>query len=106
MVCLAIKTDGSLVAWGSNSFGQCNVPSGSFSDISTGANFGIALASDGSILAWGQDAYTLVSTVPSGTDFSAISANELSAVALKSDGSLVAWGHTNYIDFPSGLPLF
>ena len=52
---LALKADGTVIAWGYNYFGQCNVPAGltNVVAIKAGANFSLALKSDGTLTAWG-----------------------------------------------------
>ena len=49
--------DGSVVAWGSNSYGQCNVPSPpvglSYVEIAAGLYHSVGRLSNGSIIAWG-----------------------------------------------------
>jgi len=94
---LALRSDGSLTAWGHNSHGQLDVPEGSdFVDIAAGSVYCTAIKSDGSIVSWGYqyDANNL----PSGYDFVDIAAGPFECVnlALKSDGSLAAWGQNIY----------
>src|SRR5207253_11156506 len=55
---LALQSNGTLVAWGSNSSGQTNVPSGlgRVVALAAGDNFSLALKADGTIAAWGDNA--------------------------------------------------
>lgn len=86
---VALKSDGSLVAWGTS---DSNVPAGNFTAIATGFYHSLALKSDGSLVAWGQNADGQCN-VPAGNNFTAIAAGAYHNFALKSDGSLVAWGY-------------
>ena len=55
---LAIRANGTVVAWGDNSFGQCNVPEG-LVDVVVVAAFAqgsCALTADGRVFAWGNAA--------------------------------------------------
>jgi hypothetical protein len=60
---VALKSNGTLVAWGSNEFGQTNIPAGigSVAAISAGFCYSVALTSNGTVVAWG-----LRSDVPAG----------------------------------------
>jgi hypothetical protein len=51
----ALKSLGQLVAWGSNTFGQCNVPQnlGTVVQVAAGEDHVVVLRSDGSVAAWG-----------------------------------------------------
>ena len=53
---LGLKEDGSIVAWGRNDYGQCNVPSPNtnFVAVAGGKFYSIGLKEDGSIVAWGR----------------------------------------------------
>ncbi len=113
---LALKTDGSLWAWGLNHAGQLGdgtqtgrlVPTriGTDSDwraVAAGSDHCLALKTDGSLWAWGLNRYgrlgdgtdtvRLVPTrIGTASDWQAVAAGGLSSLALKADGSLWAWG--------------
>ena len=96
---LALKNDGSVIAWGNNSFGQTNVPGGLSNMVAIAADgfASIALKQDGTVVAWGNNANGTTNVPVSLSNVVAIAAN----LALKADGTVVAWG-TNY-NVPNGL---
>jgi alpha-tubulin suppressor-like RCC1 family protein len=118
----ALRSDGSLWAWGLNDFGQLGdgtisaslVPKEigtGYSAISAGYAHTVALRSDGSLWAWGWNLYgqlgdgtTSNSLAPKqiGTGYSAISAGYAHTVALRTDGSLWAWGWNGYEQLGDG----
>ena len=53
---MALKRDGSVVAWGNNTYGECTVPSPNdgFTAVAAGAYHCLGLKSDGSVVAWGK----------------------------------------------------
>jgi hypothetical protein len=105
--CLALSSDGSLVGWGYNVHGECNVPDGNdFTAIAGGTYHSIALKSDGSIVAWGWDNHGQVSGTPSGNDFVGITAGDFHSLALRSDGAVIAWGRnsSNQCNVPDPEP--
>jgi hypothetical protein len=98
-----------VVAWGDNSYGQTNVPSGLTNAVAIagGDEHILALKSDGTVAAWGWDAYGECD-VPSGlTNVVAVAAGVAAdhSLALKGDGTVVAWGldFAGQADVPSGL---
>jgi hypothetical protein len=113
---LALKQDGTVVAWGCSpgDFGQCSVPNGlsGVTAIAAGVFHSLALKSDGSVVAWGcappgEDVGQC--TGPSGlSGASAIAAGYYHSLAVRSDGSVAAWGCAGYRDYgqcsvPNGL---
>jgi len=97
---IRMQSHGTLIAWGLNSNGQCNVPRGNdFVAVSGGHWHSLALRADGSLVSWGS-----ISEAPSGNDFVAIASGSGHNLALKADGSLAAWGGTGYgkTDVPEG----
>lgn len=51
---LALREDGTVVAWGDNTQGECDVPAGltNIISIAAGADFSLALRGDGIVMAW------------------------------------------------------
>ena len=93
---LVLKSDGSIVGWGLNNYGQAIPPDGNdFAAIAAGVGYSLALKSDGSIVGWGWN-YSGQVTPPAGNDYVAIAAGETHSLALKSDGSIVGWGSNTY----------
>jgi len=104
---LALLEDGSVVAWGRNLEGQCNVPAGLMGVVgmSAGVFHSLALLEDGSVVAWGDDEEGQCD-VPEGlTGVVAVAAGMEHSLALLEDGSVVAWGSDGegQCDVPAGL---
>ena len=89
---LAIKSDGTVVAWGTNTNAQMDVPTG-LSNVTAVSTGSLAIKSDGTVVAWG----TVPSGMPAGlSKVKAISTRFGVNLALKSDGTVVAWGRNDY----------
>ncbi|QOY86264.1 InlB B-repeat-containing protein [Paludibaculum fermentans] len=90
---VALRKDGTVVAWGNNDQHQCDVPQGLTGVIAVAAG-GLStfvLKSDGTVLGWGYG--PAVSSVPAGvTDFVDIKNGSTTAVGVKADGTIQYWG--------------
>lgn len=116
---LALKSDGTVVAWGNDDFGQLGIGSNpsSFAPptavtnltgvvaIAAGGVHSLALKSDGSVVAWGANRNGQLGLgtaggggrdVPTPTlltgGITAIAAGSAQSLALRSDGTALAWG--------------
>ena len=111
-----VRADGSLWAWGANTYGQLgdattanrNSPirvatNYNWAFVSAGLNHTMAIRTDGSLWGWGNNAWHQLgddtnknrnSPVRIGTDYgwAFVSAGANHTVAIKTDGSLWAWG--------------
>ena len=114
---VAVKTDGSLWAWGYNNYGELgdgttidkNAPVRIGSDtnwsfVTAGTHHTMAVKDDGSLWAWGWnysgqlgDGITTYKNIPTqigtDTDWLIVTAGMLYTTAVKADGSLWAWGY-------------
>jgi hypothetical protein len=100
---IAIRTDGTLVGWDSNVFGQANVPPGTYTVISAGDRYGLAIRTDGTLAGWGTPTNGQL-TLPGGT-FVDVAAGDKFAVGIRTDGTLHAWGNSNalgQLNVPAG----
>jgi len=121
---LALKTDGTLWAWGDNSTGELGdgttdgknqpVQIGTANDwkkISAGHNFSLAIKNNGTLWAWGYNIYSQLGNgnttsqsspvqIGTATDWQSISAAPGKtgghSLAIKTNGTLWAWGNNYY----------
>ena len=117
----AIKTDGTLWAWGYNLYGQLGdnttatkvspvqtaTGGTNWKQVSCGAFYTSATKSDGTLWSWGRNDYgqigdntivnksSPVQTVGGGTSRKQVSCG-YNSIAIKSDGSLWSWGRNDY----------
>jgi alpha-tubulin suppressor-like RCC1 family protein len=120
---LAIQNDGTLWAWGEDTYGQIGLNGGgsgmgyesvpvqvgaltTWKNVSAGGGHSLALKNDGTIWSWGYNGNGQLghgdttdrsspTQIGSATDWVDISAGYEFSLALKSDGSLYAWGLNN-----------
>ena len=100
---LGLKSDGTIVAWGYNDYGQCDVPApnADFVAVAAGETHSLGLKSDGTIVAWGANSAGQCDVPAPNADFVAVAAgdghsldlqSDGHSLGLKSDGTIVAWG--------------
>jgi len=117
---IAIKTDGTLWAWGSNNYGQLGlgdttnrftpaqiVTDTDWTSVEAGNDYSFAIKTDGTLWAWGNNVggklglgdatnRNVPTQIGIGTDWVAVVAGSTHSLALKTDGTLWAWGSNNY----------
>jgi len=104
---LALRRDGSVLAWGFNAFGQTDVPPEATNvvAVSGGSDHSLALRADGIPVLWGyvlgSDYGGLNAVPPEATNVVALALGPGAqhVLALRADGTVVEWGHPGY-----GLP--
>lgn len=102
---LAVKKNGTVVAWGNNSYGQCRVPAGLTNVVATagGTFHSLALKGDGSVVAWGRN-HECQTDVPADLgDVIKIFAGDDYSAAIKRDGRLIVWGSEAMTQFAATL---
>ena len=88
----ALRSDGSLLCWGRNEFGQVSVSNAErFVSLSSGFGHTCALRPDGSPVCWGLNDEDQASP-PAGERFASVSSGAAHTCALRPDGSAVCWG--------------
>lgn len=106
---LALKDDGSVVAWGSSEYGKTDVPANlpAAVSISAGHYSASILAEDGRIHAWGKLASNWNNEPPRNlANVVAVSEGENYALGILSDGTVSAWRtgeFTTLANIPAGL---
>jgi alpha-tubulin suppressor-like RCC1 family protein len=121
---VAIKTDGTLWAWGFNNFGQLgtnnttnttrSIPVTTFlggtnwKSVDCGINHTAAIKTDGTLWVWGRNGYGQLGTndtanrgIPvqtflGGTNWKSVAGGGSHTVAIKTDGTLWTWGLNSY----------
>jgi len=123
---LCIQKDGTVNAWGGNSYGQLGTGNTTqystpttipgltgVKQLSAGLYYSLALMNDGTVKAWGYNANgqlgtgntancntpTLISGL---TGVKQIAAGEIHSLALMSDGTVKAWGYNSYGELGMG----
>ena len=119
---VALKTDGTLWNWGSNSYGQLGINNSitrstpvttllggtNWKSIDCGYFHTVALKTDGTLWSWGANNFgqlgvndttnrsTPVTTLLGGTNWKSIASGGRYTVALKTDGTLWTWGRNDF----------
>jgi alpha-tubulin suppressor-like RCC1 family protein len=110
---LALKTDGTVVAWGDDGLGQIDVPDGLKDVVQVAAGYlhSLALQDEGTVVAWGYNGHGAAAVPPVlyGVplyDAVQVAAGFYFSLALRANGKVVAWGSNaedKIDDMPSGL---
>ena len=108
--CLGLRGDGTVVAWGDNSFRQISVPSNltNVVGIAAGSTHSLALRGDGTIGMWGVISGGGVTNAPANaTNIAglALGPGAQHALALRSDGTVLDWGNSYYGASLTNTPL-
>jgi hypothetical protein len=104
---LALKADGTVVAWGDDSAGQSDVPPSltGVAAISAGGYHSLALKADGRVVGWGANYDGQANPSTPVTNATAIAAGRWHSLALLSDGTVTGWGDNSagQLDVPINL---
>jgi hypothetical protein len=86
---LAEQNAGSIVAWGWNFIGQCDVPSPNtdFVALAAGGEHSLGLKADGSSVAWGSNYWDQCNVPLPNTHFVALAASDYHSLGLKGQGT-------------------
>jgi len=96
---LALKADGSAVAWGESSLGQTNVPADATNllALAAGDSHSIALRNNRTVIAWGDNSLGQTNVPASATNIVSIAAGLNHNIALRANGTVVTWGQDSAI---------
>ena len=98
---LALKSDGTVVAWGGGLATDVPADLSNVVAVAAGRYHSLALKNDGTVVAW---AFGLATNVPSGlNNVVAVAAGWQHSLAVKNDGTVVAWGSGTATNVPAGL---
>lgn len=91
---LALFGNGTVIAWGGNKTGQCNVPPGldHVRAVAAGDKYSLALREDGTVVAWEEAARI----PPEANQCVALAAGLHHVLALTRNGTVIAWGDNKY----------
>ena len=100
---MALQSNGTVVVWGSDLYGQTNIPAGLTNAIAIAAGMDhcLALRTDGTVVAWGDNGFS-ETNVPTGlSNVVAIAAGGHDSVAVTANGLVTNWGAIS--NLPTGL---
>ncbi|MCM2274391.1 MAG: immunoglobulin domain-containing protein [Candidatus Didemnitutus sp.] len=91
---VALRDDGTIVAWGYNLAGQANVPDGlqDVVAVAAGSGHSLALRADGAVVRWGRETELMPADLPEGVAIAAGASHSLVLCDLAST-TLVVTGH-------------
>ncbi len=94
---IALKSDGTVVAWGDHVAGQISVPAGLANVVAVAAGGDVSgvVLRDGTVRLWGETSAGVPSPPADLTGVTRLAIGRNHALALKSDGTVVGWGANN-----------
>lgn len=92
---LALRPDGSLVAWGNNVYGQCTPPPALWRSVSGRYTLCAGVTDAGELRLWGEHQHWWDNMSQPNTGYVAVAAGMDHVVALRTDGSITCFG-SNY----------
>ncbi|MBQ2895557.1 MAG: hypothetical protein IJE26_02470, partial [Oscillospiraceae bacterium] len=93
---VALRSSGSVLACGDNSFGQCDVAGwADITAVDAGAYHTVGLRADGTVVTTGRDSEGQRDTAD-WTDIVEIAAGDYATFGLRSDGTVLCTGHNDY----------
>jgi alpha-tubulin suppressor-like RCC1 family protein len=105
---LALKSDGTVIAWGT--IGATNVPAGLTNVVAIAAGYGqgLALKNNGTLVSWGVPGYSGIAetNIPAGlSNIVAVACGADHNLVLKTNGTVYAWGlnYSGQTNVPAGL---
>ncbi len=93
---LALKSDGTVVAWGENGSGQSTPPTNltGVAAIDAGTDYSVALLTNGTLVGWGDNTYGQTTVPTNLVGVAKLAAGRYHCLVLLSNGSVVGWGST------------
>lgn len=91
---VALRRDGTVVAWGLDDVGECLPPSGlsNVVAISAGSYHTLALKTNGTVVAWGANSHGQTNVPSTLSNVTAVAAGQYFSLALQSNGTVAGWG--------------
>ena len=104
---LALRRDGTVLAWGNSASGQCDVPT-SLKDavaIAAGGYHSLAIRAGGAPVVWGSDDYGQTDLPANLGSVIGVAAGTWHSVALRANGAVAVWGDNSFgqTNLPAGL---
>src|SRR5688572_2949028 len=103
---LALRTNGTVVAWGSTDNGEsvASVPAGLSNVVAIAAGaFSAAARSDGTVVVWGSTRPEITNVPPTAVGITSLALGGNAVIALRSDRTVVAWASGPETNLPPGL---
>jgi hypothetical protein len=88
----ALKPDHSLVCWGSNNYGQLDVPEAQFKDVSVGKRHACGVTVFNELICWGDYFQETGVLFPPNGQFVSVTSGSHHSCALSKDGEVACWG--------------